>query len=155
MDPERRAAPYERGGNDVVVELVRQLVDDEPVEEIRRLVHRHDDALAGRLREGADAFLRRAGNDVLLLELAARLKQDQRDLVGQVVLQFGADVLIGAFRIPGHPLEVRFDLRVVVHDEVIRLVRVPGEVVVADLVLAEIRDVRGLGRGRLHGQGER
>ncbi len=155
MDPQRRPAPHERGGDDVVVELVRQLVHDEPVEQIRRFVHGHDDALARRFGERADAFLRGAGNDVLLLELAARLKQDQRHLVGEVVLQLRADVLVGALRIPGHPLEVRLDFRVVVHDEVIRLVRVPGEFVVADLVLAEVRDIRGLGRGRLHGQGER
>ena len=95
------------------------------------------------------------GIDVLLLELAARLEQDQRNLVREVVLQLGADVLIRAFGIPGHPLEMRLDLRVVVHDEVIGLVRLPVELVVADLVLAEVRDVRGLGRGRLHGQSER
>ena len=102
---------------------------------------------ARRLGEGADAFLRRARHDVLLLELAARLEQDQRDLVREVVLQLGADVLIRAFGVPGHALEMRLDLRVVVDDEVIGLVVVPVELVVADLVLAEVRDVRGLGRG--------
>ncbi len=155
VNPQRRAAADQRGGDDVVVELVRELVNDQPVEEIRRFVHRHDDARARRLGEGADAFLGGARHDVLLLELAARLEQDQRNLVREVVLQLRADMLIRAFGIPGHPLEMRLDLRVVVHDEVIRLIRVPIELVVADLVLTEVRDIWGLGRGRLRGQSER
>ena len=100
---------------------------------------------AGRLGKRADAFLRRARNHVLLLELAARLEEDERNLVREVVFELGADVLIRAFGVPGHPLEVRLDLGVVVDDEVIRLVREPLELVVADLVLAEVRECRGSG----------
>ena len=112
-------------------------MDGEPIEQIGRLVHRHHDAVAARLGERADAFLRRAGNHVLLPELAARGEQDQRHLEREVVLQLGADVLIRALRIAGDPFEVRLDLRVVVDLEVIGGVDLPVEVVVADLVLAE------------------
>ena len=99
VDPQRHVAPDERGRDDVELELVRELVDDQAVEQIRRFVDRHHDPVARRLGEGADAFLRRAGDDVLLLELAARLEQDQRDLVREVVLQLRADVLVRAFRV--------------------------------------------------------
>ena len=84
-----------------------------------------------RFGKRADAFLGGAGNDVLLLEFAARLEEDQRDLVGEVVLQLRADVLVGALGVARHPLEVRLDLGVVVDDEVIGFVRPPLEVVVA------------------------
>ena len=117
---------------------------DQAVEQVLRLVHRHDDALTHRLGERADAFLGGAGNDVLLLELAAGLEEDQRHLVGEVVLQLRADVLVGALGVARHPLEVRLDLGVVVDDEVIGFVRPPLEVVVTHLVLAVVRDVRGL-----------
>ena len=54
-----------------------------------------------RLGERADAFLRGARVDVLLLELAVRLEEDQRHLERQVVLQVGADLLIRAFGVAG------------------------------------------------------
>ena len=60
VHPQRHAAPDQRRRDDVELELVRQLVDDQPVEQIGRFVHRHDDAVARRLGERADAFLRRA-----------------------------------------------------------------------------------------------
>ena len=146
--PQRHVVADERGRDDVVLELVRQLVDDEPVEQIRRFVHRHDDAVAARFGERADAFLRGARSDVLLIELTGRRKQNQRHLEGEVVLQLGADVLIGAFGVAGDLLELRLDLRVVVNLEVVGRVDLPLEVVVADLVLAEVRHVLGLGRRR-------
>ena len=80
--------------------------DDEAVELVRRIVDRQHHALADRLGERADAFLRRAGVDVLLLELAVRLEQDQLHLERQVVLQVGADLLVGALGVAGDPLEV-------------------------------------------------
>ena len=92
------------------------------------------------------SFLRGARNDVLFLELAARLKQDQRNLAGQVVTKLGADVLIRALRVRGHALQMRLDLRVVVDREVIGLVDQPLEAVVVDLVLPQVRHIRGLGR---------
>ena len=131
-----------------VLELVGEFVDREAIEQVGRLVERHDDAVAARFGERAHALLGRSGDDVLLPELTRRRKQDQRHLEGQVVLELGADVLVGAFGVPGNPLEVRLDLRVVVDLEVIGLVDSPVEVVVADLVLAEIRNVIRLGGGR-------
>ena len=97
-----------------------------------------------RLGERADAFLGGAGNDVLLLEFAAGLEEDQRHLVGEVVLELRADMLVGALGVARHPLEVRLDLGVVVDDEVIGFVRPPLEVVVAHLILAVVRNVGGL-----------
>ncbi|OFW28640.1 MAG: hypothetical protein A3H97_03485 [Acidobacteria bacterium RIFCSPLOWO2_02_FULL_65_29] len=64
----------------------------EPVEQIRRLVKRHDDPVARRLGKRADAFLRGTRDHVLLLELAGRLEEDQRHLERQVVFQFRARV---------------------------------------------------------------
>ena len=116
----------------------------EPVEQVGRLVDRQHHAVAVRLGKRADAFLRGAGDDVLLLELAARLEEDQRNLEREVVLQVGADLLIRAFGVAGDPLEMLLDLGVVVDLEMIGRVDVPPEVVVPDLVLAEVRDVRRL-----------
>ena len=105
------------------------------------------------------AFLRRAGDDVLLVELGARLEEDERHLGGQVVLQLGADVLIGALGVAGHPLEVRLDLGVVVDLEVIGLIDVPVELVVANGVLPVVGNVARLslrrgGRGQSRQQGQ-
>ena len=112
VHPQRHVAPHQRGRDDLELELVGELVDHQPVEQIRRFVHRHQDPLARRLGEGAHAFLRRARDHVLLLELAAGLKEDERDLLRpEVVFQLGADVLIGAFGVARHPLQVRLDLR--------------------------------------------
>ena len=58
--------------------------------------------------------------------------------------------LIRALGVPGHPLEVLFELRVVVDLEVIGRVDVPVELVVVDVVLAEIRDVRRLRESGAH-----
>ena len=127
--------------------LVRELVDDQAVEPVRRIVDRQHHALAERLGERADAFLRRAGNDVLLLELAVRLEEDERHLERQVVLQVGADLLVRALRVAGDALEVLLDLRVVVDLEVVGRVDVPLEGVVVDVVLAEVRDERRLRGG--------
>jgi replicative superfamily II helicase len=87
VDPERLAAPDERRRDDVELEDVRQLVDDQAVEEVWRIVERHDHAIAFRLGECANTFLRGARDDVLLLELAAGLEDDERDLERKVVLQ--------------------------------------------------------------------
>ncbi len=76
-------------------------------------------------------------------------EQNQRHLEREVVLQLGADVLIRALGIAGDLLEVRLDLGVVVDLEVVGRVDLPLEVVVADLVLAEVRHKLGLRRRRL------
>jgi hypothetical protein len=133
---------------------VRQLVKDQPVEQVRRFVERHHDPVAHRLGECADPFLRRAGDDVLLLKLAARLEEDERDLEREVVFQLRADLLVRAFGVAGDPLKVLLDLRVVVNLEVVGRVNLPVEVVVADLILAEVGDVGGLRRGEVGCQQE-
>ncbi len=100
--------------------------------------------------EGSDAFLRGAGNDVLLLELAVGLEEDHRHLGREVVVQVRADLLIRAFRVAGDALQMLFELRVVVDLEMIRLVHLPLEGVVVDVVLAVVRDepcLRGGGHG--------
>ena len=153
VHPQRHAAPDQGLRDDVELEDVRELVHDEPVEQVGRLVDGQHHAVAERLGKRAHAFLGGAGNDVLLLELAAGLEEDQGNLEREVVLQIGADLLVRAFRISGHPLEMLLDLGVVVDLEVIGGVDVPPEVVVPDLVLAEIRDVGRLGHGR-QGAGE-
>ena len=125
---------------------MHQLVDDQAVQPVRRLVDRHDHSLAHRLGKRADAF-RGLAEDVFLLELAVRLEQDQLHFEGQVVLQIGADLLIRAFRVAGDARQVLFELRVVVDLEVVRLVDVPLEVVVVDSVLPVVRDERRLRGG--------
>ena len=60
VDPQRHAAPDQRLRNDVELEDVRELVRDEAVEPIRRIVDRQQHAVAVGLGERADAFLRRA-----------------------------------------------------------------------------------------------
>ena len=67
------------------------------------------------------------------------LNRIERHLERQVVLQVGADLLVGALGVAGDPLEMLLDLRVVVDLEVIGGVDVPLEVVVVDVVLAEVR----------------
>ena len=104
-------------------------MDGEPVEQVGRLVHRHHDAVAARLGECADAFLRGARDDVLLPELAARREEDERDLEGEVVLQLGADVLIRALGVAGDPSRGAARSRVVVDLEVVGGVDLPVTVV--------------------------
>ena len=55
-DPQRIVPPDERLRDDVELKLMRELVEDQAVEPIGRLVNRHDHALAHRLGERADAF---------------------------------------------------------------------------------------------------
>jgi hypothetical protein len=122
-------------------------VNDQAVETIRRVVDWRDDSLTERFGEGADAFLAGAGFDVLFLEFAVGLEDDQLHLERQVVLQIGADLLIGAFRVAGNPFEVRLDFRIKVNFEVVGRVDLPLEGVVVNVVLAEVGHERGL-RGR-------
>ena len=84
-----------------------------------------------------------------------RREQDQRQLHRQVVLQLRADVLIRALGIAGDAFEMRLNFRVVVDLEVFGLVGVPLEVVVADLVLAEVGDITGLRQRKAGRAGQR
>ncbi len=150
VHPQRDAAPDERRRNDVELELVRQLVGDEAVELIGWVVDRQQHAMLHRLGERADAFLRVARRHVLLLELAVRLEQDHRHFVGQVVLQVRADLLIRALGVAGDAFEVLLQCRVVVNLEVVGGVDEPLELVVVNVVLAEVRHhlrLRGGGGG--------
>ncbi len=151
VHPQRHAAADQRLRDDVELELVRELVDDEAVEAVGGIVDRQHHPVADRLGERADAFRRGIGRrDVLLLELAVGLEQDHLDLEGQVVLQVRADLLVGALRVAGDAFEVRLDLGVVVNLEMVGGVDLPLELVVVDVVLAEVRHHR-----RLRGHGGR
>ena len=86
------------------------------------------------------------------LELAARLEEDERDLEREVVLQVRADLLIRALGVAGDPFEVLLDLGVVVDLEMIGRVDLPAEVVVANLVLAVVGDIRRLRLGSFGGR---
>ena len=78
VDPQRHRVPNHRARDDVELEDVGQLVRDQPIEAVRRLVDRQGDAVAVWFRERADPLRTAAGKDVLLLELAVRLEDDQR-----------------------------------------------------------------------------
>ncbi len=123
-------------------------MDDEPVEQIRRQIDRQHHAVALAFGEREHPFLGSTGRDVLLLELAVRLEDDERNALVEIVPQVRADLLIGALGVAGDPLEVPFVFRVVIDLEVVGLVDVPVELVVMDLVLAVVR--REL-RLRIHG----
>ena len=155
VHPQRNAAPDDRARNDVERELVGQLVGDQPVELVRRLVDRQHDALPERLGEGAHAVRHRAGNDVLLLELAVRLEDDEGNEVREVVRQVGADLGVRALGVAGDALEVLLDVGVVEDLEVVGGVDVPLEVVVLDPVLAVVGEELGRGLGhRIGGPAE-
>ncbi len=139
IDPERHVPADESLRNDVELELVRELVHDQTVELIGRRVDGQDHPLADRLGERADAFLPGARVDVLLLEFAVRLEQDQLDLRRELFLQIRADLLIRAFGITRHALQMLLHFRVVVDFEVVGRVDLPLERVVVDVVLPEVR----------------
>ena len=145
VHPQRHAAADERLRDDVELEDVRQLVRNEAVQLVGRLVDRQQHAVSRRLGERRDAFRRGVGaRDVLLLELAVRLEQHQRHFEGEIVFEIGADLLIRALGVAGDALQVLLDLGVVINLEVIGGVDHPLELVVVDVVLAEIGDQRRL-----------
>ena len=126
VHPQRHAAANQTLRNDVELEDVRELVRDQAsLQTIWWIVDRQQHPVAIRFGEGADAFDGRTRRDVLLFELAMRLEQDERNLERQVVFQIGADLLIRPFGIPGDPLEMLLDIRVVVDLEVVGRVDVP------------------------------
>ncbi len=133
-----------------ILEGVRQFVRNQAVQPIGWIVDGKEHPPAVGFDKGSDAFLRGTGNDILLLELAVRLEEDHRHLGRKIVVQVRADLLIRAFRIAGDALQMLFELRVVVDLEMIRLVHLPLEGVVMDVVLAVVRDepcLRGGGHG--------
>ncbi len=154
VDPQREAAADQRARDDVELEHVGQFVRDQAIELIGRFVDRQHHALALRLGERRHAFGHFHRRDVLLLELGVRLEQHERHLEAELVLQLGADVLIGALRVRRRPFEMLLELRVVVDLEVIGGVDVPPERVVVDAVLPEVRDEVGLGESLASRQGQ-
>ena len=76
-----------------------------------------------------------ARRDVLLLELAVRLEDDERHALVEVVPQVRADLLIRALGVARDAREVLLVFRVVVNLEVVGLVDVPLELVVVDRFL--------------------
>jgi hypothetical protein len=148
VNPQRDALANEPLRDDVVLELVRELVRDQPVQVVGRIVDGEHHALTIGFGERRHPFLGGTRRDVLLLEFAVGLENDERDLERQVVLEIGADVLICAFGVAGHTLEVLFDVGVVVDLEVVGGVDVPVEAVVVDVVFPEIRNKRRLCGGQ-------
>ena len=78
VHPERHVPADQRRRDDVVLEDVRQLVDDQPVEQVRREIDRQHHAVALAFGERQHAFRETARGDVLLLELAVGLEDDER-----------------------------------------------------------------------------
>ena len=147
IHPQGQAAAQQRPRNDVEFEDVRELVSDQPVERVGRLVDRQHHAIAIRLGEREHALGQLARIDVLLLEFAFGLVEDERNFEGEVVLEIGAHLLIRALRVAGDPFEMLLDVGVVVDLEVIRRVDAPLEVVVLDAVLVVVRHERRLRAG--------
>src|SRR6185312_12948933 len=79
-------------------------------------------------------------------ELCVRLEEDERNLVGDVVLEVRADLLVRALGIPGNRRQVRLEGGVVVDLEMIGRIHVPVERVVVRIDLAEVGN-----EGRLRG----
>src|SRR5207245_353894 len=84
---------------------------------------------------------------------AVGLEHDQLHLERQVVLQIGADLLIGALGVGRHAFEMPLGFRVVVDLEVVGLVDVPVELVVVNQVLAVVGNKRRPLRGGRSGEG--
>ena len=145
VDPQRHAALEQAARNQVELEDMRELVRDQPLQAVRRLVDRHHHPVSHRLGEGQRRLGYEAVGQVRLLELGVGLVQHQRDRERHFVLQLGGDLLVAALGVGGDSAQVLLELRVVVDLEVRALVDAPGESVVLDLVLAEVREVLGLG----------
>jgi hypothetical protein len=123
---------------------VRQLVGDEAIQRVGRLIDGQHHPIAVRLGEGKHAFRQLTGFDVLLLKFALGFVENQGDFEREVMLEVRADLLICAFRVARDPFEVLLDVGVVIDFEMIGRVDVPLEVVVADPVLAVVRHVARL-----------
>ena len=128
---------------DAELEDVRQLVADERVLLVGRHVHRQDHAVLDRLREGADELGNEVERDVGLLELDVRLVVDERDAELDLVVERLAEPQVLALGVGDHLIEEGFFFGIVVDVEVRRLVVVPVEALVDDLVLAEGEGRRG------------
>ena len=131
--------------NDVEHEDVGQLVGNEPVEAVWRLVDGQHNPVTIRFSERADSLGHRSRNDVLLLELAVGLEDDERHRERELMPEVAADFLIGALCVRRNALEVLLELGVVVDLKVVGRVNVPVELVVFDTVLPVVRNELVLG----------
>jgi hypothetical protein len=145
VEPEGDRALHQAARDEVELEDVGQLVGDEALQAVRRLVDGQHHAPAHGLREGQHPFGHEVREEVRLLELGVRLVEDERDREVDLVLQVPRDLLVRALRVGDDAPEVLLELRVVVDLEVRALVDAPGEAVVGDLVLAEVGDELGAG----------
>jgi hypothetical protein len=110
-DPERSAGA--EGAAEVALvedrelEDVRQLVGDERVQLVGRLVDREHHAVLDRLRERPDLLADLAERDVRLLELGVRLVDDHRHAEPELVVELLADPQVRALGVRDDVLEER------------------------------------------------
>ncbi len=123
------------------LEDVGQFVRDELGELDVGQVHRKHHPVSSGQGEGPDAFRDEVGQRVGLLELRVRRVIDDVDRLGNLEVQVARDLVVRAFGVGGDLLQRDLLPVVEVDDEVRRPVDLPGELVVDDLVLAEIRVV--------------
>ena len=140
VHPQGHLAVDEVARDEVELEDVGQLVGDQALQAVGRLVDGDHHPVARGLREGGHPFGHEPPEEVGLLELRVRLVEDDRDGEVDLVLEVGRDLLVPALRVGHDPGEVLLELGVVVHLEVRALVDPPREVVVVDLVLPVVRD---------------
>ncbi len=124
---------------DVVLEDVGQLVEDQLHQLGVGQVHRQHHPVAHRRGEGADALGDEVEDDVVLLERRVGLVEDQRRRLLDLVVELLRQVVVGALGERHHLLQQVRLLLVVVDVEMGRVVDLPVEVPVLDLVLAELR----------------
>ena len=146
---------------DLELEDVRQLVGDQLLELLVGQVDGQHHPVARGQGERADAFRDEFVQRVGLLELGVRRVIDDVDRLGDLEVERPGDVVVGALGVGRDLLERDLVAVVEVDGEVRRVVDLPVERVVDDLVLAEVvvvrREHRRLGgdRGRGgDGQGE-
>ena len=130
--------------NHVVLKDVGQLVEHELVEFGPGQIHRQHHPIAYRAGKSADAFGNEVQDDVCLLEIRVGFVEDERRRLFDLEVEGHRQLVVGAFGVGDDLLQKRFFRWVIEHVEMRRVVDLPLEVVVANLVLAE------LGRGRIH-----
>ena len=116
---------------------MRQLVPDQGVQFVRRAVDRQNHPVLDRVGEGGDELGDEPEADVGLLELDMRLVVDDGDADTNLVLEDLGDPQVLALQVGDHLLEQDRFLDVIVNVEVRRLVDVPVDTLVVNLVLAE------------------
>ena len=151
LDHEQRQAHELREAPGPLREVVLELVDELVAEHVVGFGvgpgHRQHDALAGALRDALRALA--DVGDVGLPEVRVVGVEDDRLALVELVLQDGREAVVPALGHPRHVARGLVHALVVVDVEVLGLEDPEVEVVVADLVAAE---VLGLGGGRQGGE---